>query len=68
MEYTIITPMEMTIAAAAAVTTTTTKSSSGLLWFLVALLIIGFIVFVVMATHEYDKSQFAKNQASPAVA
>ncbi len=63
MEYTIITPMEMTIAAAAAVTTTTTKSSSGL-WLLVALLIIGFIVCVVMATHEYDKSQFEKNQAS----
>jgi hypothetical protein len=68
MEYTIITPMEMTIASAAAATATTAKSNSGFPWLLLAMLIIGFIVCAVIATHEYDKSQFARNQASPTVA
>ena len=67
MEYTIITPIEMTIAAADA-TATTTISISGLTWILLAVLIIGFIVCVVMATREYERSQSAQNQASPIVA
>ncbi len=70
MEYTIITPMEITMAAAAAATTTTTtttKSSSGFLWLLLVLVIIGLIVCAVKATHEYNKGQVAMNPASPVV-
>jgi hypothetical protein len=59
MEYTIITPVEMTVAAAAA----TTRSNSGLPWQFAVLILLALVALTVIATREYEK-----NQTLPAVA